>query len=270
MDFINGPRFQIDTHWLYYTRLTHLLRLPIVSRPMASKPWDRFPSDIWLPIEKTWLLAPFGGFVLLVFSGWFLLGWNFFFPMPVEQYLWRICAVVQAIFGIYGGFYYMIEGFKWHAAYEELQKQALVAPPSRSTTNRIIAEATKATLVEQTSVSLPGNADAESQLQLGETESRPAQRWRYLLPRRLVMGIECMVERYRRLDRWLDRIRNISHDQDPGNAMPIHVIGPVTVICALYTLCRAYVYLEDYLSFRVQPAGVYVTVNQYVPFWGGG
>ncbi|KAK1754063.1 hypothetical protein QBC47DRAFT_385512 [Echria macrotheca] len=268
MDFINGPRFQIDTHWLYYTRLTHLLRLPIVSRPMKSKPWDRFPSDIWLPIEKSWLAAPFGGFVLLVFSGWFLLGWNFFFPTPHEQYLWRICAVVQAVFGVYGGLYYMFEGFKWYAAYEELQKQELAAPPLRSMTSRAIAKAaTKVTLAEQT---IPVNTDTESQSQLGETESRSARRWRHLLPRRLVPWVEWIVERYRRVDRWLDRVRNISHDQDPGNAMRIHVIGPITVICALYTVCRAYFYLEDYLSLRVQPVGVYVTVNQYVPFWGGG
>ncbi|KAL1844652.1 hypothetical protein VTK73DRAFT_2096 [Phialemonium thermophilum] len=32
-DFLNGPRFQIDTHWSYDTRLTHLLRLPVISRP---------------------------------------------------------------------------------------------------------------------------------------------------------------------------------------------------------------------------------------------
>ena len=62
----------------------------------------------------------------------------------------------------------------------------------------------------------------------------------------------------------------LSHDQDPEMAIRLHVIGPITVICAIYTICRAYFYVEDYLSLRIQPAGVYVTVNRYVPFWGDG
>jgi hypothetical protein len=272
VDFIDGPRFQIDTHWCYYTRLTHLLRMPIISRPMRCKPWDRFPSDIWIPAEKSWLLGPFGGFVLLVFSGWFLLGWNFFFPTPIELWMWRVCAVVQAVFGVYGGLYYLIEGFKWHAAYEKMQR-AIATPPPTATLTNTAADATKVTSTESTLFILPSNVDAEAQSPPETTagpESSFRRRWNRCLPRRLAVRLDYLIRRYRKLDAWCDRIRNISPDQDPEMALPLYVIVPVTTICALYTMCRAYFYIEDYLSLRVQPAGVYVTVNRYVPFWGDG
>lgn len=226
VDFIDGPRFQIDTHWLYYTRITHLMRLPILSRPMTSRPWDRFPSDIWIPVEKAWLMVPFGVFVLLIFSGWFLIGWNFFFPTEIEQYMWRVCAVVQAVFGIFGGCYYLVESFKWHAAYEKIQKQTSRPSSSTSMTSPARTTGKKGTSTEMTLLPLSENADSESQLQLGERGTRRTRRWRHMLPMWLMVRID-------RVDKWLDRFRNISHDQDPQMAMPVHVIFSVTIICAL-------------------------------------
>jgi len=69
---------------------------------------------------------PFCGVTLLVFSFWSLLGWNFFYPTPAEQYLWRACVIIQAVGGIYGGTHYVIVGFRWHAAYEKAQQAARV------------------------------------------------------------------------------------------------------------------------------------------------
>ncbi|KAK0653058.1 hypothetical protein B0T16DRAFT_407361 [Cercophora newfieldiana] len=274
LDFIDGPRFQIATHWSYYTRLLHLLRLPIISRPMNCKPWDRFPSDMWIPAEKSWLLAPFAGFVLVVFSGWFLIGWNFFFPSPVEQYMWRVCAVTQAAFGIYGGVYYMLEGFKWHAAHDKLEKQmpaATVTTTSTSTTKT--TSETKDASTASTLLVLPDRVDVESQTHIETTTNQVLtfrQRWRRILPRYVEVRLDHFLRTYRKFNRRFDAIRNISSDQDPQMALPLHVIIPVTIVCAIYTLCRAYVYIEDYISLRVQPVGVYMTVNRYVPFWGDG
>jgi len=272
LDFIDGPRFQIDTHWSYYTRLTHLLRLPVISRPMKSRPWDRFPSDTWISAERSWLLAPFAGFVLLVFSGWWLIAWNFFFPTPVEQYMWRVCAVAQAAFGLYGGVYYMLEGFKWHEAHDELERQ-MPASAVTTTMSSPGATTTKVISTESALLVLSDSADAESQTHLQSASDRRSssrERWRRLFPRPVVVQWDYLLRTYRKFDRWLDVIRNISPDQDPQMALPLHVIVPVTVVCALYATSRVYVYVEDYISLRVQPAGVYMTVNRYVPFWGNG
>lgn len=81
----------------------------------------------------------------------------------------------------------------------------------------------------------------------------------------MVVRPDCLV---RRCDARLDRIRNIFADRDPGMALPLRVIVPATVVCALYTVCRVYFYVEDFMSLRVQPVGIFVTANQFVPSWG--
>lgn len=60
------------------------------------------------------ILFPFGAPVLLAFSAWFMIGWNFIFPTKIEQTIWRVFAVYHAVFGVYGGVYYLVEVLKWH------------------------------------------------------------------------------------------------------------------------------------------------------------
>ncbi|GKT46161.1 uncharacterized protein ColSpa_06342 [Colletotrichum spaethianum] len=60
--------------------------------------------------------------------------------------------------------------------------------------------------------------------------------------------------------------RNISPDQDPGMAVPLKVIAPTTIICGLYAACRMYFYIEDFVSLREQPHGIYLTGNKFLPF----
>lgn len=77
----------------------------------------------------------------------------------------------------------------------------------------------------------------------------------------------------RRLLRFVERTRvwrNLSEDQDPANEVPLRVIIPITIACFAYCLCRFYIYLEDLISLRLQPADVYLTVNRYLPFLPGG
>jgi hypothetical protein len=133
---------------------------------MKSKPWARFPSDTWIAAEKSWLLAPFAGFVLLVFSGWWLIAWNFFFPTPVEQYMWRVCAVIQAAFGLYGGVYYILEGFRWHAAHDKLERQMPAPAVTTSISTLGATMATKVISTDSTLLVLSDSADAESQTHL--------------------------------------------------------------------------------------------------------
>ncbi|KAH7240597.1 hypothetical protein B0J15DRAFT_553459 [Fusarium solani] len=41
--------------------------------------------------------------------------------------------------------------------------------------------------------------------------------------------------------------------------VPLRVIIPITITCFAYVLCRFYIYLEDLISLRMQPADVYLT-----------
>lgn len=290
LTFLDGPRFHIEMHWCYYTRITHLLRLPVISRPMTSRPWNRVPSDTWLPIEKSWLLASSCGVILLVFSFWSLLGWNFFYPTPAEQYLWRACAIIQAVGGIYGGTHYVIVGFRWHAAYEKGQQAARVrratllagrvahqrggAAPTKAVTSS--EETTSSSDVESQRIQLrPIMTKLATEVAVVQRPEPPPstttdQRGKRLVSRRLMVRLDRLARMWRKLDRSVDRLRNISADKDPEMALPLRALVAVTVVCVPYTLCRIYLYVEDYMSLRVQPAGVYVTVNRYVPFWGSG
>lgn len=77
----------------------------------------------------------------------------------------------------------------------------------------------------------------------------------------------------RRFLRFVERARvwrNLSEDQDPEMEVPLRVIIPITVACFVYCLCRFYIYIEDLISLRLQPAEVYLTVNRYLPFLPGG
>lgn len=66
----------------------------------------------------------------------------------------------------------------------------------------------------------------------------------------------------------LGRWRNISANRGPTMEVHLRVLGPVTVTCVLYAFCRALIYIEDFLSLRAQPSGVYKGVNKFIPFLG--
>ncbi|KAL0931223.1 uncharacterized protein CTRU02_213958 [Colletotrichum truncatum] len=59
--------------------------------------------------------------------------------------------------------------------------------------------------------------------------------------------------------------RNISADNDPDMTVPLKVVAPTTIVCALYVFCRGYFYIEDFVSLREQPRGIYITGNKFLP-----
>ncbi|KAI0812140.1 hypothetical protein GGR55DRAFT_688163 [Xylaria sp. FL0064] len=197
LDFVRDDRWGIDAHWSYYIRISHLLHLKVMSRPVKSRSWDRFPSDQWLPPEKD--LIPFGSLVLLLFSSSFLIAWNFYFPTKAEQWLWRGFAIYHSVFVVYGGVYYLIEAIRWRRR----RSKALF-------------------------------------------KYRPAE---------VVFGSTTM-----------DRLM----EEYLGMEMPLRVIIPVTITCVLYIVARGFLYVEDFVSLRHQPAGIYQTVNKFIPFIGDG
>ncbi|ETS86955.1 hypothetical protein PFICI_00783 [Pestalotiopsis fici W106-1] len=241
VDFLSGPRWRIEAHWSYYVRLSEILHIPLVSRRMNSRPWNRFPSDMWLPPDLFY--TPYGCFILLWFSASFLIAWNFQFPTEVEQQLWRACSVYCAVFMIYGFVYYVISWYMWKKAIE-----GNGVPRSRPGPRSV----RKAPLNPTTLLSGDQEQAIDTDTVILEARSCPKG------PMRVI----------HRLLAVLGRMRNISIDKDPEMAVPLHVMIPVTITCVVYTFCRLFLYVEDFLSLRTQPIGVYYTVNKFIPFLG--
>ncbi|KAK5658114.1 hypothetical protein OQA88_2670 [Cercophora sp. LCS_1] len=234
LDFLNGPRFLLEAHWFYYTRLAQMFWIPIGSRPVTSRPWDRVPSDSWIPIELSWVIATSGGFVLMAFSGWFLLGWNLAFPTTAELWVWRGAAIYHAVFGVTISLYYLIECMKWHAA---AVRGGSGNVPTRYTL---------------TVLELGDGADPESHIGWASVSQ----------------GVCARI--WSRMSLLVDRVTNLSLDKDPTMRMPFGTLVLTTALTIGYVASRACFVIDDLMSLRLQPSGVYITVNQYVPFWGGG
>jgi hypothetical protein len=110
LEYLNQEYFGINLHWSYYTRLAHMLHIRVFSRPVTSRPWDRFLSDTWLCPTFAWSIP--ASCVTILFSLLFIAGWNFHFPSTAEKVLWRTCSVYHAAFSLYGAVYYGIEMMK--------------------------------------------------------------------------------------------------------------------------------------------------------------
>ncbi|KAE9583516.1 hypothetical protein CGMCC3_g438 [Colletotrichum fructicola] len=235
LDFISYQEFRIATHWSYYTRLCDMMRLHLFSRPMDTRPSKSRPHERrpWSRIPSDiwmpisfWLWIP-SIFVMAVFSCSFMFGWNFFFPTETERKSWRICATYHMLFSLYGGIYYSIEVWRSNRRPERYK-------------------------------ALPTSID---------TEDPEAQRHQSQSSSELKLMLSTRVEPFvSRARKWIGSWRNISPDQNPDMKVPLRVVVPTTVFCAVYVFCRAYFYVEDSLSLRVQPQGAYMTGNKILPF----
>lgn len=209
LEYLDQEYFGINLHWGYYTRLAHMLHIRLFSRPVTSRPWDRFPSDTWLCPTFAWSIP--ASCVTILFSLLFIAGWNFHFPSTAEKILWRICSVYHAAFSLYGAVYYGIEMMK-------TKKQ-------------------------------------RSQLSDSRKHLRPVEESLHLVsssgaPRTIPFVTE-----------FLDKWHSTLPVQDPEARTPLRVLIPITVTCALYTLCRICIYVEDFTTLRQQPSDVYTSAN---------
>ena len=227
-----------------------LLRLS--SRQVTARPWDRFPSDLWVPCEK-WLFIP-AAVVIFAFSATFAVAWNFHFPTYPELLLWRIFSIYHAAFTVYGGMYYVIAVLSWHRN-RERGSEARRGPEARQVaTLQAVTDEGAISTKQVSTVMETFDLDPES-LQAGPQRSRATAFARVLS---------------QRLARWIAGWRNLSPDNDPAMTLKLRVVIPVTITCAIYIFGRMYFYVEDFVSLREQPVGVYITVNRFLPFMGGG
>lgn len=225
LDDITPRIFRIDAYWCFYKRLGDMMHLHPYGRPIKKELWDRFPSDIWRPMEL--MYYPLGGVFIVGFSVSFMIGWNFQFPTPTEQLIWRLAASYHMFFCLYGAFHWLYEDQKWHRAQKRLR--GVIQPTYQGI-----------------------NADAEAQNQSQEAKTSPTT----------TKGI---VHRLMALVR--SEVNN-SAERDPTMAVPLFVIIPNILISGLYVTCRLYFYVEDFVSLREQPKGIYLTGSRFLPFIG--
>ncbi|KAL2822218.1 hypothetical protein BDW59DRAFT_149588 [Aspergillus cavernicola] len=71
------------------------------------------------------------------------------------------------------------------------------------------------------------------------------------------------------LQRLAAKIRNVHPSKDPRLDLPLLVLGPMSIICALYCLSRTYILVEDFVGLRDLPKSAFQTVewSVYVPHW---
>ncbi|KAI6349780.1 hypothetical protein MCOR25_010633 [Pyricularia grisea] len=258
--------FHIDKHWSYYCELSHKFKVPLFNRRMTTTPWNRFPSDLWSPVDG-WII-PFGLAVQVPFCVCFLVAWDFHFP-----------TAHQSSFS--GGFARSItpcslssaldttclvpsETLREWCPYQVLHPASAQSQHHRRPLphNQQVSSATK-----RPCPPIPSDYEVELQcLRLSRINSSDSADSMIHTSRPLVQRKTGLPRSMARLERRLVGWHNISPDQDPEMEVPLRVILPILVACATYIMCRLYIYFEDFIGLRSQPFGIYMTVNKFVPF----
>ncbi|KAH8906164.1 hypothetical protein BR93DRAFT_951775 [Coniochaeta sp. PMI_546] len=227
--FISGPRYRSDVVWSWYKELTYMAHFPIFGRQMKTGLWDRIPDDLWLPVSDKYLYL-LGGLFQTAFSLAFLAAWNFHFPSNTEKAFWRFSASFHFSISFFGAIYILCN---------ELDHK-------RKCRRRTIPDE-----VEQGDVArLLHNEDIELRSAKAELATRPRSARLHRL--------------WNRFSQYLNSWRNISSSQDPELSVGLKTSGPLTVLAITYLTCRLFVYIEDIISMRSQPQGVYTTVSRFI------
>ncbi|QBZ60150.1 hypothetical protein PoMZ_07088 [Pyricularia oryzae] len=207
----------------------------------VTAPWDRFPSDVWFPVDR-WIV-PFGLAVQIPFCICFLFAWNF---LPFH----RIEAAPLAHLRCLPCRVFLRRRWMVHIWLLQAQREANIwqRRPATPRTKRVQVRQSTTPLnqdeLEQQRISRMKTLESAGDMACGWSPS----------PRG--------TDRISRFGGW----RNISPDQDPEMEVPLRCILPFLVLRLPYIMCRFYIHLEDFIGSRSQPFGVYMTMNKFVPF----
>ncbi|KAL2016206.1 hypothetical protein VTK56DRAFT_4063 [Thermocarpiscus australiensis] len=244
LDFVSPTRrFRVDMHWSYYARLTELLHIPVFSRRITARPWDRLPSYEWLVIDPALLVA--ASPVLTAFSVSPLIAWNFYFPTEGEKITWRVCSIYHVLYSGGTGLYLVYSHIRETRKAVSVRVRAAIPTPSRpEMQSHERTETPTATAVCSSKAPFDVETGVVFSEQVGARFKRAVQ-----------VG-----------SNWLKSLRNISPDGDPDMELPLYIIIPFLPATFLYILCRVFFYVEDFVSIRQQPVGAYTAMNKFLPF----
>lgn len=181
----------------------------------------------------TGFLLSLGLTALVLYASAFCLAWNFYFPTRTEQMLWRACSVYHGFYTVLAGIHYGI------STLDHFQK------------TKDGASTSKALQEHPMGLEMVAGHDVEGHHPAGKKSPRKGHLGRLYIPQ------------------WVAGLRNLSTDQDPDVQSSLGGLLPWTLGGVLFCFCRGYLYVEDFISLRAQPADVYVTVDIFLPFVGG-
>lgn len=229
--------------------LSQKLHFHIVSRPTPAPGhlWIHVPSDIWKPLEPA--LLPAGTVVLLGISASFVAAWNFSFPTDTEKILWRTSSLIHFAFSMFAGAYYVY--CEIHTSFGRKPRETQC--PVREIIPSMNATATAAVMNTAAQVQQPVNEDKHPYVSRCTIQMPSAS---------FIEHTPTPSAAQSRLSDW----RNISRDGNPEYTVSLRLMVPFAIGCFLYVICRIILYTEDFAALRLQPAEIYVSVNQFLPF----
>ncbi|PKY07896.1 hypothetical protein P168DRAFT_323107 [Aspergillus campestris IBT 28561] len=197
LDFVHDEAFFCERFWRYYMEILSKVHLSIFSRKVDTRPYNRIPSDRFQSLDR--LAEVIGAPVIVGFGCIFMFAWNFNFPSPTEQLLWRAASIYTLVYTFFGS-----------ACAQYCHK-----------------------------ILLPRWSKQRAPLPIAQRDNLPAI------------------------------LRNIHPSKDPRLDIPLRALIPVSVLCALYCVCRGYILVEDFVGLRSLPATAFQTVewSDYVPHW---
>lgn len=230
--------FRGDKHWQHLSHLSHKANFPLFTR-LPGLPWARMPSDIWIRPRGT--LTVLGVFLQIPFCLSLLWPWNFHFATKTEQVLWRTSAVYHALYTCFITLYYLLWLDETKVA--RLAKVSLLNLHSRP----LLPTTTPAhATIQKNETSNYALTDAT----VSEDTSAKMSTWATIKARITKLGHS-----------W----KNISPSQDPDHDVSRRFSTPIFIFTVIYIFSHVFVYIEDIIALRSQPAGVYLATTQYFP-----
>jgi hypothetical protein len=210
LDFASRKEWAGSVLWRYYVNLLH--KMNIIFEHQKVRPIQRFSSFSFPPVTREMALVTLS--LSLVYSGIFVIPWNFYYITETERILWHICSVGIMVLVVVGG--------AFEISYMLLKSKA---------------RSPKATGI--------------TSMKLRKTQSEAATSSIHALNKLSLSRVE----------KGLRAVRNNTPDKDPYYDVGLHSLIITTPLCALYTIFRAFILVEDIIALRQLPASSYGTVD---------
>ena len=71
----------------------------------------------------------------------------------------------------------------------------------------------------------------------------------------------------RKIQRWMEGLRNVSSEGDPARSIPLRMLLPLTILGTVYIASRICILVEDGIGLRKLPSSAFQTVawSQFIP-----